>query len=636
MRGTDDDGCRFTVALGYGLFYGFVVFTLNSSLAFSFVVPVAGMLILFKDRKLIMGLGIYNILVIIIDNVLSNMGGQGTQGQTIQIEIQLGVVLMSYAGYILSIGHMSRSDQAMYKAMDGNLKKVVNTIDQVKSASSSIVDGVTVVRELADENKQGALDVVESMNTLSNNNAIMSEKAMSSLDMTENINTQVQNVAGLVTKMADLINGSATHAKTSSNELSAVVDATNEMADVSAEVEKVLSEFKAEFEMVKQETGTIEKITAQTNLLALNASIEAARAGEAGKGFAVVADEIRDLSMGTKTSSNSILSALNHLEETAEKMTQSITQILQLISDAQGKVSHVDESVASISDESVELSDGIRVVDKSMKDVENANSSLVENMKQINDVMEIMTQGVLASEATTKAMLSKYEETSTNVINIEDVVGKLITELGEGGFMGLKDIRPGMKVSLYDADNRSQKEYKSEVVQVTEHHINVGDITASDGSFDIKDKNRKYNLHIVVNNALYIWQNINISNVKSGQKGSYRLGIKGNPKVVNRRKYPRLSISNRCRLTFKDETTVYEGKMIDISANGFAFSSYSKEFKDSKGKLVFLTVNGFEPLQGKSLEGSIIRVSDHNGEYLVGVRMLEDSKVLKEYINKKL
>jgi hypothetical protein len=76
--------------------------------------------------------------------------------------------------------------------------------------------------------------------------------------------------------------------------------------------------------------------------------------------------------------------------------------------------------------------------------------------------------------------------------------------------------------------------------------------------------------------------------------------------------------------------------MIDISANGFAFSSYSKEFKDSKGKLVFLTVNGFEPLQGKSLEGSIIRVSDHNGEYLVGVRMLEDSKVLKEYINKKL
>ncbi|RAZ15139.1 hypothetical protein DK853_52255, partial [Klebsiella oxytoca] len=70
------------------------------------------------------------------------------------------------------------------------------------------------------------------------------------------------------------------------------------------------------------------------------------------KGFAVVADEIRDLSMGTKNSSNSILAALSHLEETADKMTGSITKILQLITDAQGMVSHVDESVASISSQS--------------------------------------------------------------------------------------------------------------------------------------------------------------------------------------------------------------------------------------------------------------------------------------------
>ena len=255
----------------------------------------------------------------------------------------------------------------------------------MKEASSAIVDGVTVVRELADENKQGAIDVVDSMNKLSVNNTKMSEKAMSSLDMTEDINTQVENVALLITKMAGLINESADHAKKSSGELSAVVGATNEMADVSGEVERVLSEFKTEFEMVKKETGTIEKITSQTNLLALNASIEAARAGEAGKGFAVVADEIRDLSMGTKSSSNSILNALNHLEETAEKMTDSITKILQLITDAQGMVSHVDESVASISNESVELDDGIQVVEKAMQDVEAANRNFVDNMKQINE-----------------------------------------------------------------------------------------------------------------------------------------------------------------------------------------------------------------------------------------------------------
>lgn len=391
IKGRANDQYKIFVAIGYAVFYGYVVITINSTVAFSLMLPVAGMLILFKNKKLIIGVGIYNIILIFVQNILVYTRGQSADGHMLQMELEMACTVMCYIGYVLAIDHLTRSDSAMIGAMDSNLNKVIHTVDKVKDASSAIVDGVTVVRELADENKQGAIDVVDSMNKLSVNNTKMSEKAMSSLDMTEDINTQVENVALLITKMAGLINESADHAKKSSGELSAVVGATNEMADVSGEVERVLSEFKTEFEMVKKETGTIEKITSQTNLLALNASIEAARAGEAGKGFAVVADEIRDLSMGTKSSSNSILNALNHLEETAEKMTDSITKILQLITDAQGMVSHVDESVASISNESVELDDGIQVVEKAMQDVEAANRNLVDNMKQINEVMEVMT-----------------------------------------------------------------------------------------------------------------------------------------------------------------------------------------------------------------------------------------------------
>lgn len=632
IKGKANDQYKIFVAVGYGIFYGFVVLTINSTIAFSLMLPMASMLILFKNRKLIIGVGIYNIILIFIQNILVYMRGQSADGHMLQMEMEMACTVMCYMGYVLAIDHLSKSDGAMINAMNGNLDKVIHTVDKVKGASSAIVDGVTVVRELADENKQGAIDVVESMNQLSANNKTMSEKAMSSLDMTEDINTQVGNVASLVTKMADLINESATHAKTSSNELSAVVDATNEMADVSGEVEKVLNEFKTEFEMVKQETGTIEKITAQTNLLALNASIEAARAGEAGKGFAVVADEIRDLSMGTKNSSNSILNALNHLEETAEKMTDSITKILQLITDAQGKVSHVDESVASISNESAELDDGIQVVERAMQDVETANRNLVENMKQINEVMEVMTQSVLGSEETTKVMLSKYEETANNVIHIEDIVGRLIEELGEGGFMGVKDITPGMRVSVFVVGDGSQKEYTAEVTGTAENTINVGHIAIDNEVLDTQDKTKKYNMHIVVHNALYIWQNTSITPVRSGERGINAIHIKGNPKVVNRRKYPRLQLSNSCQVSIKDMDFGCDGRMLDISANGFAFTTTAREVRDAKGRQVSVAVSNFPVLGGKALDGIIIRVSDHDGEYLVGCRMYEDSKVLRDYV----
>ena len=72
--------------------------------------------------------------------------------------------------------------------------------------------------------------------------------------------------------------------------------------------------------------------------------------------------------------------------------------------------------------------------------------------------------------------------------------------------------------------------------------------------------------------------------------------------------------------------------MLDISANGFAFTTTAREVREARGKAISVAVSNFPVLGGKALEGIIIRVSDHDGEYLVGGRMLEDSKILRDYV----
>ena len=636
-KGMETSYYKEIVAVGYGSFYTFVVLTTDSPIAFMYIFPLTSMLILYKNRNYIIRCGIANSIVIIINGLIKYSAGMNSASDVKDYQLQFSCILLCYCCYVLSINHMNMSDGALLNSIKDNLNRVITTIGQVKGASNSIVDGMTVVRELADENKQGANTVVRSMEELADNNNILYDKTMSSVDMTTDINTQVQNVAGLIQNMAELIDESINHANVSSLELASVVETTNTMARLSSEVENVLEEFKEEFDMVKEETGTIEEITSQTNLLALNASIEAARAGDAGRGFAVVADEIRNLSTGTQSSSSRILSALSHLEETSGKMTEAITKTLELIQITMNKISQVNKSVSGITTDSRQLGDNIQVIDNAMKEVKSSNKIMVDNMKQICEVMEVMTECIDNSDQTTKTMLSKYGETSVNVNNIESIVGRLMEELGAGGFMGIHDVKPGMKVSVMEVKddiNGSVREYRGHILEQKENDVVVSLNVKENDVINLKAKGLRYELRIVVDNVLYNWNKVKVSLAKDRGNQCYRLTVDSNPSVMNRRKYVRMPITNPCTITIKEDNSTYEGSMVNISANGFAFSVKNNRFAEVKGQSVEVKISDFALLKVNTIEGCAIRSSNNDGEYIVGCRMPEDNMLIKDYVEK--
>ena len=637
VKGMAADNYKYVVAICYGLFYYITISTADTNIAFAYIFPLTSIVILYKDKKYMFRCAVGNV-IFLVTSIAYHYYGQGLNSalNVKDYAWQLICIILCYMCFIVAIDHMNKSDGAYAESIQGNLERVVDTINKVKVASNAVVDGVTVVRELADENKEGAGNVVNSMNELSDNNTVLYQKTMSSMNMTTDINTQVQNVANLVEEMLQLVQESVSHAQQSSKELDGVVESTNTMATLSAEVERILGEFKKEFGMVKEETGTIDGIASQTNLLALNASIEAARAGEAGKGFAVVADEIRNLSDGTQKSSSRIMDALQRLEDTSDEMTESITKTLELIQETTDKVGQVSESVNTITEDATQMGKHIDVIDSAMKDVESSNQNMVDNMQQICDVMQVMTQCVSNADDTTKTMLSKYAETAHNVNKIEEVVGKLIEELGEGGFMGIEDVKPGMRVTILQADGSAKgRALKGEIREQMEKSLMIY-LEEDDKPIQMETKGLDFRLQIAVDSVLYEWSEVTLQSIKGKEAGYYMVETQASPIVKNRRKYPRLPITDNCSIELQPSKESFAGKMVNISANGFAFAINDAKFADLVGSRIKVSIPGFAIPEARMIEGRIIRSSDNDGEYIVGCRMPRDIMEVADYVNKHL
>ncbi len=629
IRGKADDRYRYALVVGYGIFYTFLICTTDSPIAFTYILPVVSLLVLYKDRKFMVGCAIANIASVIISVIYHLVVlGQNTATDQKNYQLQIACLLLCYIGYIMSIRHLIESDGALTNSIKADLKRVVTTVEQVKPASNTIMDGITVVRELATENKHGSDIVVDGMNKLTDHNGQLQSRTASSQEMTGDINSQVQNVASMINDMVSLTAESGKHAKTSSVDLESLVQTARTMADLSNEVEHILDAFKAEFETVKQETGTIDSISSQTNLLALNASIEAARAGEAGKGFSVVAEQIRKLSTETKDSSGQISEALSRLDEISGKMTSSIEETLKLIQVTLEKVTQTGENVNKITQDSSLLGEHIQTIDSAMKEVESSNRQLVENMEQVSSIVETMTTCISDSDETSKRMLSKYEESASNINNIENVIQELMCELGIGGFMGLDDIHAGMKAKVILPKHLERMEYHGEVRSVAENSISLilSDNPQLNGSETCK-------VQVTVDNVLYCWDQAQIQADTASGSHAYVLQLSARPEIKNRRKYPRADVSNPCTITLKDSDTTFSGQLDNISANGFAFLIRDPFFMDHKHADVAIDIQNFALSDQSHLEGHVIRCSDDEGVYIVGCQMPEDNYAIRNYVD---
>ena len=99
VKGFDTDQYKFNLVIGYGIFYTFVLCTTESPIAFTYILPVTSLLVLYKSVKFMVSFGIVNSLIIIGSAAyhISLGSNSATNMKDYQLDVAICIVSITVA-----------------------------------------------------------------------------------------------------------------------------------------------------------------------------------------------------------------------------------------------------------------------------------------------------------------------------------------------------------------------------------------------------------------------------------------------------------------------------------------------------------------------------------------------------------
>ncbi len=387
----ENERIKYIMAVGFGLFYLYIIFSTTSPVAYTYALLIAVILLAYNEIKLTVGYMIFITIANVIYVAALAMKGALTEEELPNIEIRL-IFLVLFTIYIyLATKVIDLNNAAKMAEIEEEKERTEMLMNQILEVSQRLTDDIQTVSEKMEILGVSSDKTKNSMEEVAQGTGEAVDTIQVQLEKTEEIQKTVQQVTDAsvhITQHVDATNMELEAAKKNIDSLIHHVQLSNEANE---NVSKELDELYVYTNQMQSIVQMINEVTEQTSLLSLNASIEAARAGEAGRGFAVVASEISSLATQTQQATVNITSLIENI---SRELAGVVRVIEQMIANAeqQNIVAHsTADSFAKISVKNDQVAREALEMSQLVVELQEANELIIRGIETISAVTEEVT-----------------------------------------------------------------------------------------------------------------------------------------------------------------------------------------------------------------------------------------------------
>ena len=194
LRKKDTAVARYTISIGFGLLYSYIMLTSATAITFCYVIVIFVILMVFIDKKILISLGVFAILVNIVRFVWNLKRGVVEAADITELEVVLACLALSMAFAIMALNKINQINEANIVRAREEKEQTKNLLEKIMVVTGSMTEKIERVTNEADFLHESIEQTRNAMENLSGGASTAVEAVTTQQKHTDEIDIHVQEV----------------------------------------------------------------------------------------------------------------------------------------------------------------------------------------------------------------------------------------------------------------------------------------------------------------------------------------------------------------------------------------------------------------------------------------------------------